>query len=248
MAGVPAVSVGQVWLYLRDGSLTPVMHVVTRVDGEVCESTSVFPDGTANERVTIGGAGCGGAGMAYMLAGRDPVGSWTFLYGPPEAPSPERYRTVDGVFERFIGGRWIPALGTNVAPNGPALSDRLTLRCMCEVDGREQTFEYPDGGDRSVRVVPRGTGVAVSVSPRDVARGHVGMIISERSDVPVGRYGTVFPVDFSVLEVVSVIRRPSVPRKGRFASRLEEVLASPDLLSLDARFSALVSVLSELLP
>ena len=78
-----AVSVGQVWLYLRDGSPAPVVHVVSRVDGEVCESTSVFRDGTANERVTLSGAGCGGAGMACMLAGRDLAGTWTLLYSPP---------------------------------------------------------------------------------------------------------------------------------------------------------------------
>lgn len=73
------VKTGQVWIYERDGC-GPVVHVISKVDGEVCESTSVFSsDGKAHERCVISGAGCGGVGIQYMLDGRDKVGTWRRL-------------------------------------------------------------------------------------------------------------------------------------------------------------------------
>jgi hypothetical protein len=80
---------GQVWLYQRDDnpSCRPVVHVITKVDGEICESTSVFVpageeadfDGKAHEHCTISGTGCGGIGMKRMLEGRDGAGTWRRL-------------------------------------------------------------------------------------------------------------------------------------------------------------------------
>lgn len=77
---------GQVWLYRRTDGVPPVVHVVTKADGEVCESTSVFTeDGLPNERTVLSGAGCGGIGIRRMEAGKDKVGTWALLYDPPHA-------------------------------------------------------------------------------------------------------------------------------------------------------------------
>lgn len=74
-----SVRVGQVWIYssLVQG-VAPVVHVITRLDGDVCESTSVFTDdGSSHEGCIISGAGLGGVGISSLLAGGDGAGTWT---------------------------------------------------------------------------------------------------------------------------------------------------------------------------
>lgn len=79
------ICVGQVWLYQRmdrSYSLAPVAHIITRVDGDILESTSVFTDDGKSQSCTLSGAGCGGVGFRYMKAGGDGAGTWTLLYSP----------------------------------------------------------------------------------------------------------------------------------------------------------------------
>ena len=73
---------GQVWIYQRLEPLCPpVVHVVTVVDGDYAEATTVFTDdGKASERVTLSGRGCGGIGIKNMLAGHDAVGIWKQIH------------------------------------------------------------------------------------------------------------------------------------------------------------------------
>lgn len=84
---VTAVRVGQVWEYRRREPrvLAPVVHVVTRVEGDEGESVSVFTcDGYVNVRCVLSGRGCEGRGLRSMLSGGDGVGTWRLLYEPPE--------------------------------------------------------------------------------------------------------------------------------------------------------------------
>ena len=70
---------GQVWAYQRTGC-PPVIHVVTNIDDDYGESTSVFTkDGTANKSVILSGRGCNGTGLKHMEQGRDDAGTWTLL-------------------------------------------------------------------------------------------------------------------------------------------------------------------------
>jgi len=78
------IKVGQVWLYQRtDQVCAPVVHIVTKVESELAESTSVFTStGKAHERCILSGIGCKGRGVKQMVAGKDSVGVWTLLHTP----------------------------------------------------------------------------------------------------------------------------------------------------------------------
>ena len=77
----PVVKKGQVWAYQRTSpqKLAPVIHVITRADESSCEATSIFTDnGKVHERVPANALG-----LAHMVAGNDPVGTWTLLLDSP---------------------------------------------------------------------------------------------------------------------------------------------------------------------
>lgn len=77
------IRAGQVWLYQRTDrpDVAPVVHVITKVENGVCESTSVFTDdGTPHLKCVLSGEGTRGIGLKHMADGRDAVGTWTLLY------------------------------------------------------------------------------------------------------------------------------------------------------------------------
>ena len=81
------IAVGQVWLYqrLKPKKNPPVVHVITVVDGDHVESTSVFTqDGKSHERVPLSRPEGAGSGLKHILQGFDDVGTWTLLYPKSE--------------------------------------------------------------------------------------------------------------------------------------------------------------------
>lgn len=80
----PAVKVGQLWLYQRFGSKSPVAHHITRADTRI-ESTSVAFDGRyrdgqkINERVVLAAEDAVVRVTEAMLSGRDAAGTWKLL-------------------------------------------------------------------------------------------------------------------------------------------------------------------------